>query len=501
MAVGIACTLLASACTDDAEEPARPTTTTGPLFDATFEEGPCPVETESPLPDRVRCGTVTVPERHAEPEGASIELAVAVIEPEEAAGAAADPLLLLQGGPGGGFVDALPFLVEDPIVDDRAMVLLDPRGTGHSEPWLGCPELQDIEADLLGLDPHEPEARAMRHEAVVACRDRLVEDGVDLAAYSYTEVAADIAVLREALGYDAWNLYGISNGGRMALEVVRRHPSGVRSLVLDATASPQGSLYGELWSYGAAAFERLFEGCERDDRCRGAYPDLQQQAYDLLRRLATEPAIVEVESAGAPVTVRIDDDVAAEALRAAMYDHALLPLLPRYIAGLAAGEGFQEVGTLIAAGAHEPDRFSDGMRMSVQCQEEVAFLDEDHFDRVADRLPEELRPVAEDPEWPDECEVWDVGRADASINEPVESDIPVLLLVGEYDPVHPAATSKEAAEGFESGSLLEVPGLGHGTVRVHGCPRALARAFLRDPASPVDGSCLEEMPAPQWLLP
>jgi pimeloyl-ACP methyl ester carboxylesterase len=97
--------------------------------------------------------------------------------------------------------------------------------------------------------------------------------------------------------------------------------------------------------------------------------------------------------------------------------------------------------------------------------------------------------------------VWDVGRADASINEPVESDVPVLLLVGEYDPVHPVAASHEAAEGFSTGSLFEVPGLGHGTVRVHDCPLTMARAFLADPAEPVHDGCLAEMGPPAWALP
>lgn len=500
--VALAC--LSAACTDGGDESAGSTTTTTLLlFESTFEVGGCPVETESPFPDRVRCGTVTVPERHAEPDGPTIELAVAIIEPEDAASAAPDPLLLLQGGPGSGFVDALPFLVEEPMVEDRAMVLLDPRGTGHSEPWLGCPELLEIGPELLGLAPDDPEARARHHDAVVSCHDRLVDEGVDLAAYSYTDIAADIAVLRGALGYDEWNLYGISNGGRMALEVLRRHPDGVRSLVLDATASPQGSLYGELWRYGAAAFDTLYEGCRRDDACDAAYPELEAESYELLARLAADPVRTDVENpaTGEPVTVLIDDDRAAEALRGALYDTGLLPLIPRYNALLYDGEAYAEVSGLIAGGSTPESRFSDGMRMSVQCQEEIAFLDADHFERLAAGLRPELQSVAGDPEWFDECDVWDVGQADPSINEPVDSDVPALLLVGEYDPVHPLAASQEAAEGLSAAQVFEVPGLGHGTVRVHDCPRGMARAFLAEPTAPVDDECVGEMPPVAWLVP
>lgn len=505
VAVILASALVAAACTgdDDEADPPRTTASTAPPFDATFAEGACPVQTDEPLPPRVTCGMVTVPERHEDPDGPTIELAVAVIEPEGAADAVAEPLLLLQGGPGSGFVDALPFLVEDPIVDDRAMVLLDPRGTGHSDPWLGCPEILGIGPDLLGLDLGDPATKELQRDAALTCHDRLVADGVDLAAYSYTEAAADVAVLREALGYDEWNLYGISNGGRMALEVLRRHPDGIRSVVLDATASPQGSLYGELWTYGAGAFDTLYEGCRRDAACNEAYPDLEERGYELLSRLAQEPVTVDVVNTVTrePVTVLLDDDRAAEALRGALYDTSLLPLIPRYSSMLSDGEAYEEVAGLIAAGFTEEGRFSDGMRLSVLCQEEIAFLDADHFERVAEGLRDELRSVAADPVWLDECAVWDVGQADPSINEPVESDVPALLLVGEYDPVHPLAASEEAAEALSAAQLFEVPGLGHGTVRVHDCPGSIARAFLADPTAPIDDACLREMPPVPWALP
>jgi hypothetical protein len=174
----------AVACSDDGGDDSTAgssTTTTLPPFDASFSAGPCPVK--DPIPERVTCGTVVVPERHADSDGPTIELALALIEPEDATGAAPDPLVLLQGGPGSGFVSALPFLLEDPIVEDRTMVLIDPRGTGDSEPSLACPEVQELDAPLLALDADDPEARTQQHDAVVACHDRLVADGIDLAAF------------------------------------------------------------------------------------------------------------------------------------------------------------------------------------------------------------------------------------------------------------------------------------------------------------------------------
>lgn len=142
-----------------------------PPFETTLREGPCPIEVAAP--ERVTCGTVTVPERHANPDGPTIDLAVALVDPV-AADSAPDPLVLLAGGPGSGFVDALPRLLEAPIVEDRVTVLVDHRGTGFSRPSLNCVEIDAIETALFGLDADDPEARRLQHDAVAPSMRKIV---------------------------------------------------------------------------------------------------------------------------------------------------------------------------------------------------------------------------------------------------------------------------------------------------------------------------------------
>ena len=40
------------------------------------------------------------------------------------------------------------------------------------------------------------------------------------------------------MGIDEWNIYGISYGSDLALQTLRDHPTGIRSLVLDAVLPP-----------------------------------------------------------------------------------------------------------------------------------------------------------------------------------------------------------------------------------------------------------------------
>jgi hypothetical protein len=64
---------------------------------------------------------------------------------------------------------------------------------------------------------------------------------------------------------------------------------------------------------------------------------------------------------------------------------------------------------------------------------------------------------------------------------------------GEFDPITPPAWGRQAAETLENGYFFEYPGIGHGASAVPGCPRQMFTAFLQNPASAPDGSCIREM--------
>jgi hypothetical protein len=140
------------------------------------------------------------------------------------------------------------------------------------------------------------------------------------------------------------------------------------------------------------------------------------------------------------------------------------------------------------------------MSLSVECQEEVAFLPPDIFERQARQLPDLARAIAASQPF-DECEEWDVAAADPSIDAPVDSDIPALLLVGEYDPVHPRESAEAIVGHLSNATLVELPGLGHGTVGIRLCPTSLMASFIDGPTAPVDTTCVDRMGPPDWFVP
>ena len=74
---------------------------------------------------------------------------------------AADPLLFMTGGPGNSNVARRASGKQNPFLDDRDYVLLEPRGTRFAQPALACPATNALKGEIAaGRLPGTP--RAMR---------------------------------------------------------------------------------------------------------------------------------------------------------------------------------------------------------------------------------------------------------------------------------------------------------------------------------------------------
>ena len=195
--------------------------------EASYAVEDCPFD----IPDGydMECGYLTVPENRSDPNSATIDLAVAIVRVDNPA---SDPIIYLAGGPGSSAIDEFVSAPESWDINQflygSDLILLDQRGTGYSYPTLNCWEMEQAAENSIS-----------DYDAAVACHDRLVSDGIDLTAYNSAESAADVEDLRIALGYDTWNLFGISYGTRLALEVMRDYPDGIRSVIIDFGVSSQ----------------------------------------------------------------------------------------------------------------------------------------------------------------------------------------------------------------------------------------------------------------------
>ncbi len=507
--------LLISACSGGAAptatpEPtataAQPTPTVEPTAEpvATFDEAPCPFDVPEGAP--VECGFVVVPEDHNAPDGPTIKLAVAVVK-DESDGHQPDPVILLSGGPGertmANALAIAPTLA--PIHPNRDLIVFDQRGAGLSEPALECPEFVQAFFDLL--DEPDPDAvQEALFDAVMECRDRLVSEGYNLSAYNTVQNAADVNAIRIALGYDHVNLYGGSYGSLLAQATMRDYPEGIRSVVITSVLPLEKSIFVEGSTTIANAVMRLLDACAADEACDSAYPNLQDVLFATIDQMNADPVPITVTNAldGQSYDALLTGDAVLGNLATFLYITQIIPVLPQAIYDVNSGE-YELMTQLSSTRLQLLDLISRGMTFSVLCTEDLIGRTPEDLLNVRAALPPQLLSSA-DPEFIIEygtfgiCENWPVEEADPWVKEPLVSDIPTLVLEGEFDPVTPPEYGQLVAGYLSNSHFFELPGVGHDVIG-NVCARSIAGAFINDPTQAPGAACVAETPGVVFDVP
>jgi pimeloyl-ACP methyl ester carboxylesterase len=456
-----------------------------------------------------RCGYVRVPEDRARPTGRMVHLAVAIFKSRDRA-PAADPLILLWGGPGASFISTLgvnygPYFLQA-FGGHRDLVLVDQRGTGLSRPNLACPELSAAAVSSLDQQLSRKEAEAQTLRAVQRCHDRLVRAGVDLGAYTTLSDAADIAALGPALGYKDVDLYGVSYGTRLALTVMRLYPTRLRSVILDSVAPPQISLYTLALTSQGHILSALLAACAADARCRREYPHFDTTFSAIVARLNAHPAQMEVTvpTSGQDYKMLLTGDLLWVLAFNMLYDSTQNGSAFRMIA--AAGRGDVYPASLTAgqrlAEYVDPSAYAWGLSLSDECSEDAPYTTSVQLAAAGRALPAVLRAAALADRLTalQECRIWRVRPVPAWQKGAVRSGIPTLILTGQYDPITPAPLGRLAAQTLPHSFFFTFPGRGHGQIGGDAsCPASISAAFLRSPDQRPDASCIAGMPPLTFL--
>ena len=162
------------------------------------------------------CGTLLRALDPAEARAGSIAIHFEYY-PHVAPGKSLGLLVATEGGPGFPATDSRDeyLALFRPLLGQRDLVIMDNRGTGQSAA-IDCPALQT--------------AAIITVENIGAC-GRLL--GPKAALYTTAFAADDLAAILDALAAGPIDLYGDSYGTYFAQVFTLRHPTRVRSIVLD----------------------------------------------------------------------------------------------------------------------------------------------------------------------------------------------------------------------------------------------------------------------------
>lgn len=463
-----------------------------------FEDADCPMDV--PESETVRCGYLIVPERHANLDGPTIRLAVAIL-PSLSSTPEPDPVVYLEGGPGGSALEGVETWATSPLRARRDFILFEQRGTAYSEPSLYCPEYDEMSSDTMDDLLTNEEWLALDMETARKCRDRLAAEGVDLAAYNSVESAADIADLRTALGYETINLYSISYGTYLAQFVMHYQPQGIRSVILDSTVPVAANSWEELPANSQRAFDALFEACASDLECGAAFPNLEANFFAMVERANAEPIYLRLRDpyTGRMVSSPFRGDDVIDMIFQAMYDYSMIPVIPLMMDEAAHGD-YRMLATFteLYLKSWAESKFSIGMYYTFDCLDELPDNDYETALETAEAFPN-MKQTDDVEAIFALCPIWVDTTEDAPLqDEPVVSDIPTLVLAGEFDPITPPDWGRQVAEELPNSTFIEFPGLSHGTT-LNECAGQIAAAFVDNPDSSLPTGCQSAMGPPTFV--
>ena len=474
-------------------------------FKPEFVEQACPFAHQGEYPtDLVTCGYVLVPEDRTSATSRTIRLSVMRIAAQEGV-SAPEPLVSLSGGPGLPAVtleNALRFTGAEGtrLRSVAELILFDQRGVGYSSPDF-CRAIPD--AHQYGVR-RSPDGEQLLWSNLQRCLGEAKQQGVALEAYSSWHSAHDVKDLRQALGYDAWNIFGVSYGTELGQAVFQVDGPGTRSAILDSVVPILPHPEGGWSSYAAAyrnAFERVAASCAGHPDCRAVNGDLATRLFAAIKTFEAEPEVFD----GLPDTTYangravLDDQLAATFALVLLYDVNLLGDLPALVLAYEQRDRAALRAYLQAGAAPIDHGFGTGMGVVANCRgasvasaAQVAFFTqrEPDLSRWVDVL-----------DWSDDCAAvfpHSVGPAVSAF----ASNVPTLIAAGAFDPVTPPEFAKALLPSLPNAQYVEFPHAGHVAVASYldGCGGDLIATFLQNPTQVLDTRCVESTPAPSWLM-
>jgi len=430
-----------------------------------------------------QCSTLSVPENRAQPNGRQVELAIAWVPAREEA--LPDPLFMLAGGPGQSARDSYPPLA-DAFNDSnkrRHIILLDQRGTGASNPLI-CKNAQG-ESAVMAEGSESPEAAAAFAES---CRDELATRA-DLRYYTTSDAIQDLDAVRAAIAAEQVNLVGISYGTRVAQQYAARYPTHTRTVVLDSAVPNELILGSEHARNLEDSLDQQFARCAALAACVEAFGNPREQLASVLQQARTTPPLIRYRDAvsGEWRNERLSEDRLITLVRLFAYAPMVAAMLPLTLHDAANGQPESLMALSQLIGSQLSEQMMHGMQLSVMCTEDVHSLDaraDDNDTLLGSALVAFLKA---------QCAIWPRGEMPADFHAPLHSDLPILVLAGEFDPVTPVRYGEQIVNGLGNGRLLVLRGQGHNVIPAGCMPKLMARFIDSADGKALDASCLDSL--------
>jgi pimeloyl-ACP methyl ester carboxylesterase len=470
------------------------------------------------------CFLLEVPENREDPRSRFIELHVVRInahwgrdgfednteETGLAPGKREDSVIYLTGGPGVKADYYVRKLRKHGILEHRDLYILEQRGIGHSDDY--CPMYAARLPAIDGTQTFEEHLEAGL-KRIRMCAENARAAGVDLRGYNSIENARDVKALRRALGFEQWNVWGISYGSILGQAYVKQDPEGILAVALDAIMPLDVRSSDEHWrivKWYLRDLEKLQAICDVQPACAERYPDMAGRLRDAVQSITENPIEVEVQDTEVYPSgkARFYQDFVMMLPFVFLYEQREYPAIPAlvYAWADAVEQRDEEVFLALAVALNDSGFFnsSPGMRDAIHCadggkaaQMRANIRDTEEYPVLGAAIGTEesnRRGLAL-------CDELGMSLRPAGQYAPVETNLPALIIEGDMDPITPPPNAKAILSGFSNGTYVEFPFAGHGPSRSVECGGVMLNAFFDDPQAEPDVACIETTEMPRIIAP
>jgi pimeloyl-ACP methyl ester carboxylesterase len=412
---------------------------------------PYPVQTSSGS-QTFEIGRFGVPERHARPDGKSIE--IAVVRLKSLAKSPKSPVVYLDGGPGGSGVSILSIPSYTRLIaklrEQRDVLLLVQRGTALARPRLSCPSAGPLPADFLTSAERMMELSLPRYQK---CAESFRTAGHDLAAYNTDESAADIEALQRAIGAERVSLLGFSYGTHLGLAAIRRHRAGLDRVVLAGTEGPDHT-----WKLPSTYDDQLQRIADLAKADAGAgMPDFVGTLKQLVAKLKQQPVTVEIGDGAARRSVQVGDGGLLALLRRDIGDTNDTSWIPALVYDTLAGR----LDALRSIVTRRWPQYEGGIQMMAAAMDCSSAASAARRSRIQSETPASVFGSLVNAPYPEVCQAIGVPPLPDSYRQPIVTDVPTLFVSGTLDSNTRPAQADDVRASFSRSWHLIVENAGH----------------------------------------
>ncbi|RFS15645.1 alpha/beta fold hydrolase [Emticicia sp. C21] len=394
-----------------------------------IEPCPCAFKADSSL--KTICGYLIVPENRNKPNGKTIKLPYIIAESNNP-NKKKDPVLFTGGGPGASSLGFIRSVHNRSLIRDRDFITFEQRGTHFAVPNLNC---NDIGEALKKAFIYNLPKDSMILVGVKQCRAKLVAQGIDLAGYNTVESAADIEDLRKVLKIDSLNLFGASYSGGLMPTVLKNHPDGIRSLILDSPLPEFVNIDEEELVNFNEALNTVLTKYEADTIAKLPYGKLKDKFKQYFTGITGKDFTIKYlpKDAKDSLTIHYSQGELIGYLLDVLYDFSRIKDIPFIVSEMIQGRHQLYIKSFLDGIFRNGG--PSGMRLSVYCSDKMAFARD-----VVIKQQYQLYPYMAgagyyvNDVYRSMCDCWKVPPIVDETKMPFYSKVPVLLGGGDTDP-------------------------------------------------------------------